>query len=144
MLPAVVLERCGTTRSSQLRAFITAMSEAAQISGEVGMTEALAEALAALRAFNYENIYLRPSSQSQSGAVIEVLQGLVEYYADRPNSIPWVGRHGGGIPAGTDEALREAVTYVAGMTDRFAFQQAVMHLGWNPARLPFGVDVERA
>jgi dGTPase len=35
------------------------------------------------------------------------------------------------------------VTYVAGMTDRFAFQAAVAHLGWDPARLPVGIDVRR-
>ena len=29
-----------------------------------------------------------------------------------------------------------AVTYVAGMTDRFAFSAAVKHLGWDPSRLP--------
>jgi hypothetical protein len=32
------------------------------------------------------------------------------------------------------------VTYVAGMTDRFAFRQAVAQLGWDPAKLPAGVD----
>ena len=36
--------------------------------------------------------------------------------------------------------MRAAVTYVAGMTDRFAFQSAVAHLGWDPARLPVGID----
>ncbi len=33
-----------------------------------------------------------------------------------------------------------AVTYVAGMTDRFAFRQAVALLGWDPEKLPAGVD----
>ena len=28
------------------------------------------------------------------------------------------------------------MTYVAGMTDRFAFRQAVAVLGWDPAKLP--------
>ena len=42
--------------------------------------------------------------------------------------------------AGSQEAMRAAVTYVAGMTDRFAFRQAVALLGWDPAKLPAGVD----
>ena len=42
--------------------------------------------------------------------------------------------------AGSPEALRAAVTYVAGMTDRFAFRQAVALLGWDPGKLPAGVD----
>lgn len=138
MVPDIVTERCGRTRSSQLSTFITGMRDAAARTGEVGMTEEIAEALAALRAFNYENIYLRPASMAQSQAVIDVLRGLVEYYSDRPNSIPDVHA----IAAGTNEAVRAAVTYVAGMTDRYAFQTAVTRLGWNPGRLPMGIDVD--
>ena len=37
---------------------------------------------------------------------------------------------------GSAEALRAAVTYVGGMTDRFACQQAVALLGWDRAELP--------
>jgi dGTPase len=139
MVPDVVVERCGTTRSSQLRAFIRGMQAAAELTGQVGMIEEMAEALAALRAFNYENIYLRPASQSQSQAVIDVLQGLVELYSDRPNLIPDVH----GIVAGSEEAVCAAVTYVGGMTDRYAFKMAVTMLGWNPSNLPTGVDVDR-
>ena len=52
----------------------------------VGMRADLAEALAALRAFNYEHIYLRPASVAQAEGVIAVLQALVEHFADRPNA----------------------------------------------------------
>jgi dGTPase len=139
MLPPVVTERAGATRSRQLQAFIDGLVEGITTTGCVGMGAGLAEALAALRAFNYEHIYLRPASVAQAEAVIEVLQPLVEFYADRPNAIP------GSAPAsaGSPEALRAAVTYVAGMTDRFAFQAAVARLGWDPARLPVGIDVRR-
>ena len=40
---------------------------------------------------------------------------------------------------GTDDAVRAAVAYVAGMTDRYACRQAVAVLGWDPAKLPQGV-----
>ena len=36
----------------------------------------------------------------------------------------------------SDAAIRAAVTYVAGMTDRYAFDMAVRHLNWLPERLP--------
>ena len=137
MLPSVVVERCGPTRASQLRAFIDGLVEGIATTGQVAMRADLAEALAALRAFNYEHIYLRPASVAQAGAVISVLQALVEFFADRPNALP-----GGdvGLAAGSPEALRAAVTYVGGMTDRFAFRSAVAHLGWDPASLPVGID----
>jgi len=115
------------------------MLEAAEATGEVGMVEDRAEALAALRQFNYDNIYLRPASRQQGDTVIAVLRALVDYYGDRPNSIP--DALSGGVAAGSEAAVREAVTYVGGMTDRYAFHMAVAHLGWDPAKLPSGVDV---
>ena len=44
---------------------------------------------------------------------------------------------------GTDEAVRAAVTYVGGMTDRFAFRTAVAELDWDPRALPRGIDSPR-
>jgi dGTPase len=35
-----------------------------------------------------------------------------------------------------DDRVRAAVAYVAGMTDRYAFDRAVSELGWDPSRLP--------
>lgn len=139
MLPDVVVERCGPTRSRQLQAFIAGLVEGITSTGRVGMRADLAEALAALRAFNYERIYLRPASVTQAEAVIAVLHALVEFFADRPNALPGAVSDGG-LAGGSPQALRAAVTYVGGMTDRFAFQSAVAHLGWDPARLPIGID----
>ena len=141
MLPPVVRERCGLSRSAQLRAFIGGLVEAVRSTGRVGMTEPLAEALAELRAFNYERVYLRPASVQQSEAVIDVLRALVEHYADRPNRLPDLVH--AGVAAGSDEAVRAAVGYVAGMTDRYACQMAVAHLDWPRHRLPDGIDVVR-
>ncbi len=141
MVPEVVLARCGSTRSSQLRALIRGLVEGSAAGGRVGMVPKQAEALAALRAFDYEHVYLRPASVQQGAAVVKVLQALVELYADRPNVLPTFGEGTTprGLVAGSDGALREAVAYVAGMTDRFAFSQAVTLLGWDPAALPAGV-----
>jgi dGTPase len=145
MLPPVVVERCGSTRARQLRAFVDGLVEGITTTGQVGMRADLAEALAALRAFNYEHIYLRPASVAQADSVVSVLQALVDHFADRPNALPDGAGGAGGLPAGglaagSPDAVRAAVTYVAGMTDRFAFQSAVAHLGWDPARLPVGID----
>ena len=141
MLPALVRERCGPTRGEQLGAFITAMVTAAARTGRVGMQDDLAEALAAFRAANYSQIYLRPASVVASQAVSDVLRALVEHFADQPNLLPDAAdlAEGHGVAAGSPEALRAAVTYVAGMTDRFAFSTAVALLGWDPGRLPAGV-----
>jgi dGTPase len=116
-LPDVVRTRCGPTRREQLSTFIHAVHDAVRNTGRIGMAPDIADALAAFRAFNYERIYLREASREQGALVVDVLQALVEHFT------PERGATG-------------AVTYVAGMTDRFAFNTAVKHLGWDPARLP--------
>jgi dGTPase len=135
-LPPVVRDRCGERRSQQLGSFIMAMIGAAGESGRVGMTADAAEALAAFRRFNYDNVYLRPASQDQARSVIELLQALVEHFAAFPQLLPDFNE----IEANGADALHHAVAYVGGMTDRFACRQAVNLLGWDLARLPQGID----
>jgi dGTPase len=121
MLPPLVRERCGETRREQLRAFIGGMVEATARTGRIGMVTDLAECLGAFRAFNYERIYCRPASNRQAGAVVRLLRALVDHFAAQGQDV------------------REAVTYVGGMTDRFACETALDQLGWSPTDLPTGV-----
>ncbi len=139
-LPEAVRRRCGLRRSSQLGAFVDAVVDTVCTTGQVGMDEVTAEALAAFRRSNYERVYLRPASLAQGAAVVAVLRALVEHFADQPNRIPDI-REAGGLASGGSEALRAAVRYVAGMTDRFAVACATAELGWDRSRLPPGVDV---
>ncbi len=131
-LPALVAERCGARRSQQIDAFVQAVIEGTTGAGSVAMTEPLAEALAAFRAFDYERIYLRPASIDQARRVIAVLRALVEHLASSPE-----------LSSGHDDPVRAAVAQVAGMTDRYACQQAVERLGWPEAELPLGIGVRR-
>ena len=136
-LPAIVTSRCGTTRSQQLGKFITSMVRAAMNSGRIGMEPDIAEALAAFRKFNYEQVYLRPESRHQADQVIALLRALVEFYTAAPIHLPEALR----ATSGSVEAQRSAVEYVAGMTDRFACRQGAVLLGWSTDRLPRGIDV---
>jgi dGTPase len=137
MLPPLVADRLGRDRSPQLGTLVRAMIEATAATGQIGMLDHAAEALAEFRRFNYEHVYLRPASRAQAGAVVQLLRALVEHYADRPNLLPG----GLGLDAGSADALRCAVAHVGGMTDRYACRQAIALLGWPPDRLPLGIDV---
>jgi dGTPase len=136
-LPELVQSRCGTRRGTQLGAFITSMIRAAMESGRIGMEPAIAEALADFRRFNYEQVYLRADSKAQAKSVIDLLRALVEHYTATPALLP----AGEGLDGGTEEACFAAVSYVAGMTDRFACRQGMALLGWDASRLPRGIDV---
>lgn len=140
-LPADVVEVAGRSRREQLGTFVRAVVRGVVEHGEVGMPAAEASALAALRAFNYERIYVRPESLAQSRAVVAVLRALVEFYAGHPAALPDTVAP---TPAGREgDAVRTAVSYVAGMTDRYAFAMAVHHLDWPVDRLPLGIDDQR-
>jgi dGTPase len=139
-LPDTVRSRCGVTRSSQLRAFIAGMIDAAAQSGRIGMTSDTAEALAAFRKFNYDNIYMRAASRAQAKSVIDLLQALVEHFHAHPHHMASAFESGVGSP-GSSESLLQAVTYVGGMTDRFACRQGITLLNYDPERLPQGIDI---
>lgn len=131
-IPAEVADLCGRTRREQLRTFVRAVIRAVDRYGEVGMEPAEASALSTLRAFNYERIYVRPASLAQSRAVVAVLRALVEFYVEHPAAMPSPTS----FEVAAGDPVRSAVAYVAGMTDRYAFDRAVTELGWDPARLP--------
>jgi dGTPase len=146
VLPSIVVDQCGVTRSSQLNAFIRAMVECTARTGRIGMNHDAADALAAFRACNYERIYLRPESKAQAAAVVDVLRALTDYFLARPHEIPNPTirsghslANGADIEASSTEAIHAAVTYVGGMTDRYAFEQAVALLDYDRTRLPRGI-----
>ena len=131
-LPEVVAGLCGSTRRLQLHSFIQALVTTTVSNGAVGMDAAHTEALGAFRRFNYERIYLRDESVAQGVIVDELLGGLVEWYRAVPSRLEAAGRD---LAEGVD-VTREAVAFVGGMTDRFALDRAIEHLGWKPDELP--------
>jgi len=141
MLPDIVSARCGETRSRQLGTFVRSMISAAEQSGRIGMTNDIAEALATFRKFNYENIYLRPASKDQARSVISMLQALVEHYTSNTHLIPIDALLDSSTRGNNDDAVFAAVSWVSGMTDRYACRQASELLGWLPEQLPAGIGV---
>jgi dGTPase len=137
-LPDIVRNRCGTTRREQLGAFIQGMIHATAHTGRIGMVPDVAEALALFRRFNYDAIYHRPASEAQATSVIAMLRSLVDHYIAQPRLLPdWSLDP---YDAHTARAAHEAVTYVGGMTDRFACRQAVVLLDYPTHKLPQGID----
>ncbi len=133
-LPEEVAVRCGVTRSAQLHAFITDIVATISSTGLVGMSERMGDALAQLRTFNHEGIYLRPESVAQARTVVDMLQALVEHLLGHPEDLPSEYRS-------DVDPLLGAVAYVDGMTDRYACHCALTMLAWPPERLPRGQDV---
>jgi len=138
-LPALVRDRCGASRRQQLGSFINAMIATVRETGVIGMDPSHAEALAAFRAFNYGAIYMRDASRLQAQRVVGMLRALVEHFAAHPELVP---DDEGSLRdhASSPAALAAAVSYVAGMTDRYACRSAVALLDWPIDQLPNGID----
>jgi dGTPase len=134
-LPDDVAQVCGRTRREQLGSFIDELVACTASTGVIGMRADHAAALGALRTFNYERIYTRPEALAQSDSVVRVLRALVEHYVAQPAALPADRRDGVGDP------VLAAVTYVGGMTDRYAFRTAQELLDWPDDELPVGIDV---
>jgi len=137
-LPFEVLDFCGSSRRTQLAGFISAMLDATERTGRIGMMTDGAAALAAFRSFNYQQIYLRSESREQARRVVSVLQSLVEHLTADPARLP--PRL---ITDDSDAGIRHAaVAWVAGMTDRYAMHAAQEWLGFDHDTLPRGIDVD--
>jgi dGTPase len=121
-LPEQVRRVVGSTHGAQLGTFIEALVSSSAAHGTVSMANDVAAALGEFRLFNYDRIYFRRESKEQADAVIAVLRRLVDgLLAEK-----W--------------STSDAVAYVAGMTDKFAFRLAVDHLDYPVALLPRGID----
>ena len=128
-LPADVRAVIGNGRRAQLHRFITSMIDTVLETGLVAMRPDVAGALAAIRVFNYDRIYLRPESVEQADRVIRMLRGLTDWFIEHPADP---------VSPSSAEAVAAAVRHVSGMTDRYAMRLAVGHLGWSEESLPGG------
>lgn len=136
-LPSNVRVLCGTTRQSQLSAFIRSMIAATAATGRIGMEPDVAEALASFRRFNYDEVYLRSASRDQAARVVDLLRALVDHYVAAPHLLP--DAHD--LDPGSTNAVSASVAYVAGMTDRFACRQGITLLDYPLHKLPRGFDI---
>lgn len=133
-VPTYVKKVLGETPREQLGAIISGVVDAVASTGLVGFPKDVAEAVDQLRTFNYERIYSSELSMRQRECVVPMLRSLVVRYSNDPRLF---GRED--LDDGSDEALRAAVTYVVGMTDRFAATAAATLCGWGRDRLPVAV-----
>jgi dGTPase len=137
-IPDAVRESCGVTRSGQLRSFIADLVATSTETGVVAMSDGMGDALAALRSFNYRHIYTRHEASEQAAAVVRMLRALVDRIATGSGSESVASVRDA---LGGEDAVRSAVTYVAGMTDRYACETAIRLLDWPPSALPRGFDM---
>lgn len=95
--------------------------------GQIRQSPEVGRAMAELRAFMFEHIYVGSAAKAEEVKVQGLLEGLYHFYLQHPDELPADGaRH--------DALERQVCDYIAGMTDRFAiadFSRRFLPKGWG-------------
>jgi dGTPase len=113
-LPADAMETLGDFGAERIDTLVHDLVEHSDRAGDIVQGRDVGSAMAALRTFMFEEVYLSPTARREHAKAEGVVAALFHHFADHPELLP----DEGGAPGA---ALAQRVTdYVAGMTDRYA------------------------
>jgi dGTPase len=107
----------GDSGSARIDALVHDLVEHSEVAGDIVQGAEAGAAMAALRAFMFEHVYLGAAARQEHSRIERVIRTLFDHYASDPALLP----DGGGAP-GADHPQR-VTDYLAGMTDRYAVRQ---------------------
>jgi dGTPase len=120
-LPAEPIAALGRSGSQRIDALVHDMVERSARAGEIVQGERAARAMAALREFMFERVYLGPAVRAEHKRIAGVVRRLFEHYVAHPELLPDPRASG---PASEESDLAQRVTdYIAGMTDRYCIRE---------------------
>ncbi len=114
--PRSARDALGQPGRAWVEGMITSVVNESMRTGEIAMSEETLDVLLDVRAFMFENVYLRGDAESQRRRAREIIRDLVGYYLDKPDEIPESYRHNDA------DRLTQVLDYVSGMTDRYALR----------------------
>ncbi len=109
-LPAAEIELLGDSGSRRIDTLVRDLVEQSASAGDIVQSEEIGGAMARLRAFMFERVYLGPAAQREQPRIERMLRALFDHLADNPPPP---------VTGGASEAER-VTDYLAGMTDRYA------------------------
>ncbi len=112
-LPGAPVALLGSTAARRIDALVHDLVERSAEAGDIEQTAPCAEALLELRAFMFDEVYLRAETATERDRIRNVVQSLFTWLLEHPDEVPE-----GGEPLAT-----RAVDHVAGMTDRYALRE---------------------
>jgi dGTPase len=113
-LPGAPIEILGETGPRRIDTLVHDLVECSEAAGEIVQGAAVGTAMAELRAFMFERVYLGPEATREHAKIHLVVRALFDHYCEHPDAIP------ASIPAGPVD--RRVTDYIAGMTDRFCIR----------------------
>jgi dGTPase len=114
-LPAEAIAILGTTGAQRIDALVHDVVEQSERAGDIVQGAEAGAAMAALRDFMFEHVYLGPAARREHAKIERAVRTLFAHYCEHPQEIP---------PLLPDADLATRVTdYLAGMTDRFCIRR---------------------
>jgi dGTPase len=113
-LPAAPLEILGETGPRRIDTLVHDLVEHSDAAGDIVQGEVIGGAMAQLRAFMFERVYLGPEATREHAKIHRVVRSLFDHYCEHAQEIP------ASIPDGSVQ--RRVTDYIAGMTDRFCIR----------------------
>ena len=119
-LPSEPIEALGTSGSARIDTLVHDMVEHSARAGDIVQGPEAGPAMAALRDFMFERIYLGPAVRAEHAKIDAVLTRLFGHYVAHPEQLP-LGP-GEKRPGGPEELAQAVTDYIAGMTDRYCIR----------------------
>jgi dGTPase len=120
-LPVQPIEVLGSSGSARIDALVHDMVEHSARAGEIVQGPQAGPAMASLRDFMFEHVYLGPAVRAEHAKISSVIRRLFEHYVEHPEQLP---------PAlvaeraeRADGVARRVTDYLAGMTDRYCIRR---------------------
>jgi dGTPase len=113
-LPHGPIEILGDTGSRRIDTLVHDLVESSEQHGYIVQGETIGTAMAELRGFMFERVYLGPEATREHAKIRTVIRSLFDHYCAHPGEIP------ASIPPG--DVPRRVTDYLAGMTDRFCIR----------------------
>jgi dGTPase len=126
-LPARAIEILGESGERRIDMLVHDLVERSQAAGDIVQGEVVGGAMAQLRAFMFEHVYLGPVATREHAKIEIVIRSLFDHYCTHPDEIP------GSIPAA--DVAATVTDYLAGMTDRYcirAFEELSVPVSFAP------------
>ena len=113
-LPAGPIAILGDTGPRRIDRLVHDLVEASAVARDIVQSDEIGEAMAALRQFMFDHVYLGPVATREHAKIHGVIGALFHHYCAHPAELP------ASIPDG--ELSARVADHIAGMTDRFCIR----------------------
>ena len=118
-IPVHISQVLGYTHSERISTLTADIVENSQEGEVIRQSETVGKAMAELRAFMFQSVYLNPKAKGEEGKAEDMVCQLFDYYMNHTDKLP--GEYQDILVR--EGAQRAVVDYIAGMTDTYAVEK---------------------